>query len=200
MLSYAKDFCVGQTFYFNTLVLPDKRVIGKLSAEKEVQRRSGQLLRLGLSLGNVLACREPVEFSMALLTLFEEFEYSTSDMARQKIAQIFKKTKGNTDSVNNLVDNSYLETGRFRYLEDEVRPPFELDFLEVFYSLCCLLDDVYERASQLMESASGIENSSTCLDTALCQYDSKVKRILSTTFKDIEKLFDIDSAFEELRI
>ncbi|KAI8065911.1 hypothetical protein BC940DRAFT_275514 [Gongronella butleri] len=125
----------GNTHWFNTILLA-KDDLRDMYPNAKMMKRSCHFYTLGLSLGHVLDIHTPIDFVKALAQLLSEFDAHTNDTSRQKMKNIFRKTKNKDDAGYDVGDYVYLTVPHI---------PHELDYFEVLFTLCDVLIETYHK-------------------------------------------------------
>jgi len=178
---YLKRLHLGSIHFLNTVKVSREDLVAFYPNSK-MNKRSAQWFCLGISIAPLLQIEDPVDYIKSISLLMEEFEYESSDFATQKMKQIFRKTKEEEDVF--MVNPSYQETGLYTHLQTP-NVPFELDYIQVFYSLCDILISVYEKT--LIINDKGVETQPGYRD-AFLRLDARFKKISSTVTKEIHSL------------
>ncbi|CAO3615787.1 unnamed protein product [Cunninghamella blakesleeana] len=165
-IQYLSQTHLGNTHWFNTILL----------TKDDLDDISCNFYTLGVSLGNLLDINNPIDFVKALVQLLAEFEIHTADNSRQKMKNIFRKTK--TKDENNVESG-----GEYVHL---IVPhvPYELNYFEVFFTLCDALIEVYQKFM------SGIENNQYTQSyfELVLKCDGKIKKLFSMITKELDAL------------
>ncbi|SAM05469.1 hypothetical protein [Absidia glauca] len=167
----------GSTHWFNTILLT-RDDLDDMYSNTKMMKRSCNFYTLGVSLGNLLHIINPIDFVKALAQLLTEFEHHTNDTSRQKMKNIFKKTNKSKDGSGHS-DGS----GEYTHL---IVPhvPYELDYFEIFFTLCDILTEIYQRFILDME---GCQHAQVYFESAV-KADGKFKKILSMITKELDAL------------
>ncbi|KAM0792328.1 hypothetical protein ACM66B_005011 [Microbotryomycetes sp. NB124-2] len=145
MIDYLKRAHSGRVFWFNTVHL-DESDLAKLFEPSRVRSRTTRYFVLGMSLSALLDIPSAQDYFRALSALVQEFESVPDDrFDRRNQRGLFrvasrarKSTSGGSDFAGSDGDASYLVAPNI---------PFELDYIQVFVTLCDMLSETYRKIS-----------------------------------------------------
>ncbi|KAG5180821.1 hypothetical protein JKP88DRAFT_200220 [Tribonema minus] len=196
---YLKKTHEGGCYWLNCVQLNRKPDLEAYAAEIP-RARTTQLFYLGLSLARLLqsGCGGAAVVRGAL-QLFEEWEYHFAGNAAQSVRGLMAKVNTQTQGQgvegggsasgggedNNPVVARLCKFGSEMVYEHLLTPPlpFALDYFEVFFSLCDIICQVYNK---LMEEEC---YSNVHVFEALVKVDAKVKRhVLNVTAKEFTEM------------
>ncbi|KAL1930497.1 hypothetical protein VTP01DRAFT_10659 [Rhizomucor pusillus] len=172
-LKYLRKAHEGNTHWFNTILL-SKNDLANLYPNSRMQRRTCNFYTLGISLGALLDITNAPDYVKALTQLLSEFEYYTNDSSRQKMKNIFRKARGKDESNG-------ADAGDYTHL---IVPhiPFELDYVETFFTLADVMVEVYQKLLVAPEACS------TSYFELVLKCDGKLKKIFSSITKELDGL------------
>ncbi|KAI7864328.1 hypothetical protein BDF14DRAFT_1835292 [Spinellus fusiger] len=164
----------GSTHWFNTILLT-KEDLGAMYPNNKMTRRTCNFYALGISLGTILEITHPWDYLKALSQLLSEFDYYTNDNSKQKMKNIFRKARKDDDGSGESSEYTHLTVPHV---------PFELDYLETFFSLCDIMIEAYER---LLVGTESTVCTQSYLELVL-KCDGKFKKIMSLITKELDAL------------
>ncbi|KAI7904230.1 uncharacterized protein BX663DRAFT_504369 [Cokeromyces recurvatus] len=175
-IKYIRKAHEGNTHWFNTILLT-KDSLSNMYPNSKMTRRSNQFYALGLSLGATLDISNPIDYVKALNQIMTEFEKHTNDDSKQKMKNIFRKvkTKENHGFPVEADDYEYLSIPHI---------PFELDYLETFYTLIDVMAEAYYK---LLIGTEGPNCTQTYFELVL-KCDTKFKKITAMVTKELDVL------------
>ncbi|KAJ3285837.1 hypothetical protein HDU79_007041 [Rhizoclosmatium sp. JEL0117] len=177
-LAHLQNLHTGNAFYFDTVRMTSD-VLAQTYDNPISAKRCWQYKYLGLSVGGLLVIISPFEFVKALNVLLLEYENETEAKQVNVSQNLFRRKKIHSQDLSN-VSTTFLETGVYEYLETP-DIPFELDYCQVFMSLCDALVAAYNKLIDGTEEvcSEGYLN-------AAKRFDGLVKKIISNVYKDLE--------------
>ncbi|KAJ3414007.1 hypothetical protein HDV05_007214 [Chytridiales sp. JEL 0842] len=177
-LTYLRRLHDGSAHYMST-VLVSSDVLASLYDTKPGRKRSWQWFYLGMSIGALLVIADPLEFVKALNVLMLEYENETE--AKQRLNRnLFNRKRSNSQEA---VQANFLETGVYSYLQTP-NLPFEVDYVHTFLALCDVLITAY---AKFVDNTEDLISNPLFMES-IGKVDSKVKKIIQTSFKDLEVL------------
>ncbi|ORX44105.1 hypothetical protein DM01DRAFT_1340519, partial [Hesseltinella vesiculosa] len=165
----------GNTHWFNTILLT-KDDLKEMYPNAKMMKRSCQFYTLGMSLGQLLEIDSATDFAKALVQLLAEFDAYTNDGSKQKMKNIFRKTK--KDEANYSHDPS---NGEFVHLCIP-HIPHELDYFEVLYTICDVLVETYHKF------ILDVDHTTPSYFELVLKCDSKFKKIFAMLSKELDLL------------
>ncbi|KAI8368184.1 uncharacterized protein BYT42DRAFT_121021 [Radiomyces spectabilis] len=174
-ITYLRRAHGGNTYWFNTILLT-KDDLDNLYPNAKMIRRTCNFYMLGVSLGTILEITNTWDYLKALHQLLNEFECYTNDHSKQKMKNIFRKAR-------NKDENAGSESNDFTHL---LLPhvPFELDYLETFYSFSDIIVEAYQKLLSGMDSSSCTQS----YFELVLKCDAKVKKIMSVVTKELDTI------------
>ncbi|KAJ3192435.1 hypothetical protein HDU82_003210 [Entophlyctis luteolus] len=177
-LAHLQYLHTGTAYYFDTVRLSSD-LLAQTYDNAISGRRCWQYKYLGLSVGALLVVISPVDFVKAINVLILEYENETE--AKKNPVSIFKKRPPVDEHDLTNVTSSFVDTGVYEFLETP-DIPFELDYSQVFMSLCDALIAAYNKLIDGTEDVCGAAYLAACR-----RFDDLVKKIISNVYKDLEK-------------
>ncbi|KAI9470522.1 MAG: hypothetical protein EXX96DRAFT_584628 [Benjaminiella poitrasii] len=177
-IKYIRKAHEGNTHWFNTILLT-KENLSTMYPNSKMTKRTNQFYALGLSLGTILDISNPIDYIKALSQIMTEFERHANDDSKQKMKNIFRKVKSK-ENHNFLIDST---SNEYDYL---IIPhfPFELDYLETFYTL---IDTMAEAYYKLLVGTEGPNCTQPYFELVL-KCDGKFKKIVAMVTKELDVL------------
>ncbi|KAI9287362.1 hypothetical protein BC943DRAFT_358616 [Umbelopsis sp. AD052] len=173
-INYLRRTHEGTTHWFNTVLL-SREDLASMYQNSKMTPRTLKFFTLGVSLGPILDVTNQVDYVKALHLLLHEFECHNNENQKPKMKNIFRKTKSKDD-------HSYIDDGEYTHL---ITPnvPFELDYIQTFFTLFDLLAEAYHK---LLVGTESLCTQSFCEQVLKC--DSKLKKIVSMITKELDAL------------
>ncbi|KAJ3232898.1 hypothetical protein HDU78_006806 [Chytriomyces hyalinus] len=179
-LAHLQHMHSGTAFYLDTVrVTPD--LLADAYDNAVSAKRCWQYKYLGLSVGGLLVIANPVEFVKALNVLLLEYENETEAKRVVIPTDLFRRRQVQPNDLSN-VTATFLETGVYQYLETPDLP-FDLDYSQVFMSLCDALIAAYNKLIDGTEDVCG----QGYLDASK-RFDALIKKIIANVYKDLENM------------
>jgi hypothetical protein len=132
---YIKRAHQGSVHWMNTVLLSKEDIINFYGKEKKevLQKRAEQWFYVGISLAPILTLSSGTPYVVALSTFWDEFEqWGGKPVAPKDNLVDMKQARTGTGSGG----NEFLNTPNI---------PSSLDYFEIVYTLCDLLEHIYKR-------------------------------------------------------
>ncbi|KAG0149753.1 hypothetical protein CROQUDRAFT_653319 [Cronartium quercuum f. sp. fusiforme G11] len=150
---YLKKVHEGKVHWFNTILLT-RLELEKWFDQQRMQHRTTRFAVLGMSLSSVLDITTQQDFLRGLLNLLLEYETIHEDNFKPKMKGMFRNSKTPRKSatasdypigLQESGDTSYLITPNI---------PFDLDYFEVWITLCDILVEIYQKIIGFLGNSS----------------------------------------------
>jgi hypothetical protein len=152
---YLKTVHDGGTFWLNTVMIDKNKLFSLVSDTTRVPPiRSVMYYYLGLSLSKLLDLPPGPITVRALSQLLEEWEYYFASNTMQSMKYVMARTSSYPypQYMPNDGDIDQIRSGVYKFNNDIVyehlqcpHVPFNLDYVQVFYSLCEMLYELYDK-------------------------------------------------------
>jgi hypothetical protein len=169
---YFKHFFEDESYYFNTLEFNSQAIMRYVQENEKLKKRVSSWAQLGYSVGELLVVPNVVEFTRALNALVSEFEHDKNESTSQKMKQLLKKNKKESNNFQNSTNITFSEMPN---------TPFDFDFLQTFFALCDVLAEAYKK----MLAVDDKYLSKGYIDI-VTRIDSNIKKIISSIIKEID--------------
>ncbi|CAH7667625.1 hypothetical protein BY996DRAFT_449130 [Phakopsora pachyrhizi] len=158
---YLKKVHEGKVHWFNTILLT-RSDLEKWLDHSRMVRRTTRFSVLGMSLSSMLDIMTLQDFLRGLISLLNEYESIPEDHFKPKMVNlskgIFKQSsKTQRKSTGTTSDYSIsLQDSNDQSLLYSPNIPFELDYFEVWITLCDLLVEVYQKIINFISDQSDL--------------------------------------------
>ncbi|KAH9814580.1 hypothetical protein DFH28DRAFT_1082784 [Melampsora americana] len=152
---YLKKVHEGKVHWFNTILLT-RAELEKNFDQQRMQRRTTRFAILGMSLSSLLDIMTFHDFLKGLLNLLLEYETIPDDILKPKMKGMFRQSKTPRKS-SSAPDYpiTLQESGESSYLFAP-NIPFDLDYFEVWITLCDIIVEIYQKIVAFISNASPI--------------------------------------------
>lgn len=143
----------GKVHWFNTVLFQRSELDAAFDNGK-MAKRTVRFAILGMSMSVLLEITAAHDFLRGLLSLLQEFDTIDDENLRARTKNLFKAGKGKRPSGTSDYALNVQDSGDLSYFFSP-NIPFDLDYFQVFYTLCDILGEIYSKILSFLGPPSG---------------------------------------------